>query len=161
MGKGLLEVILIGDVEERIAHLTASISIRREHGALHVGQEGGRRGCSVSVVGGRTIVAQVACLVGKAGIEAYAKSLGELDVGVEADVQTAGTVVLQRTLIIDITQREVVVGHIVTTLHIDVIVLREGCAVNVVLPIGIVVILGIVIIRRILVEKLEVGDGGS
>ncbi len=159
MGQRLAEVVLVGDVEEGVADRAARISVGREHGALHISQERGRGGCAVGVVGRRTVVAEVARLVGKACVEAHTELARELDVGVEADVQTAGAIVLQRALVVGIAQRQVVVGHVVTALHVDAVVLRDGRAVDLVLPVGVVVILGIIIIGGILVEELEVGDG--
>ena len=56
---------------------------------------------------------------------------------------------------IGVAQRQVIHAHIVTTLHIDVVVLVERRTVDFLLPVGIVMELGIIILRRVVDEELE------
>ena len=62
-------------------------------------------------------------------------------------------------MLIDIAYRQVVVGHIITTLHVNAVVLGQGRMVDKVFPIGILVVLGVIIVVRILVEELELANG--
>ena len=63
-------------------------------------------------------------------------------------------------MLIDIAYRQVVVGHLITTLHVYAVVLGHGRMVDKVFPIGILVVLGVIIVVRILVEELEFAIGG-
>ena len=153
---GLVQVVLIVDVEVGVADQTAaSVAVRTQHGALGIGKEGGGGRRALVVAGGCTVVAQVARLVGKRGVEAHVELACQLDVGVEAHVQTVHVVHLQRALGVAVAHGEVVVGHVVTTLHVDAVVLGDGRAVDMVLPVGVLVVLRVVVVVGILVEELE------
>ena len=157
----LVEVALIGYVDITIGKPTARKRIRAEHRALGVGQESCRCGSSLIVVLRSTIVAQITSLISERCVETDTEFIGEVNIGIETDIQTAHRVVLKCALVVDVTKREVVVSHVVTTLYIDAVVLRESSMIYQFFPISIVVILRIIIIGRIFIQELEVLDGGS
>ena len=118
-------------------------------------QEGGRRDGACGEVLRSTIVEDVAVDLGKRHIEACGELVDDIDVGVETHVQTVEAVFLSRALSIGIAQREIVHTDVVTTLHVDVVILVQRRAVDLLLPVGVVVILGVVILRLIIDEELE------
>ena len=157
--QGLIEIALVVHVEV-VAQTATGVGVGAEEGALGIGQERGRRDGAVAIGGGRAVVAQVAAQVRERGVEAGVELLREVDVGVEANVQPVHRVVVERALGVGIAQRQVVVGHVVATLHVDAVVLGEGRAVDLLLPVGLVVVLAVVIVVGILVQELEVAHRG-
>ena len=164
-GHDLVEIALACDVELRVgeaagAGLVVTVAVGAHEGRLDVGQERGVAGRAFFVARGSTIAAQVARDIAERGVEADIELLRQRDVGVETHVEAAHAVLLHRALRIAVAHRQVVVGHVVTTLDIDAIVLRDGGVVDVVLPVGVLVILVVIEIGGILVEELELADGG-
>ena len=72
--------------------------------------------------------------------------INNVDVCIETHIQTVETILLGSALTIGITQREVVHTDIITTLHIDIVVLSHGCTIYLLSPVCIIVIHGIVIL---------------
>ena len=83
------------------------------------------------------------------------KVVEQIDVGIEAYVDTVETRrahVLHR---LDISHGEVIHTNIITTLHVDAVVVGQCCAIDVVAPVGVVMI-GIVIIAVLgIVQEVE------
>ena len=139
--------------------LVVTVAVSTHEGTLHVCQESGRRRCTLIVTSRCTIVADVAGLVRERSVEAYRQGLRQRDVSIEADVQAVHVIVLQRALCCRVTHRQVVVGHSVTTLDVDTVVLSHGCMVDKVLPVRILVVLVVVVIVLVFLQELERADG--
>ena len=131
-----------------------TIAVGAQEGALHIGQER-RSNRSTLVVGLRSaIITDVTCLVGKRSIEAHLQLLGQVNIGIEANVQAIHVIVFHRTLSRSITYREVVVSHFVTTLNVDAVVLGHRRAIDIILPVSVLVVLVIIVVLLALLVEL-------
>ena len=91
----LVEIALIGYVDIAIGKPTARKRIRAEHRTLGVSKESCRCGSSLIVVLRSTIVAQITSLISERCVETDTEFIGEVNIGIETDIQTAHRVVLQ------------------------------------------------------------------
>ena len=143
-------VVGLGKIVAQLAMLV--VGIRRKEGRLGEREEA-RRGDDTRKGGERsTVVAQSAVDIAIGGIEPHVETFGHLDVGVESHVEPRIVVLHKGALAKCISHREVITGDIVTTLYVDAIVLGEGIVVDLLRPVGLVVILVVIVISRVAVE---------
>ena len=134
-------------------HIIVCIGI--EERRLDQAKERRRRDRTSGKVLGCTVVEHVAIDLGVRHIETRGKVAHHIDVGVETYVQAVKAILACRTLSIGIAEREVIHTHVVTTLHVDVVVLGQRGMIDLLRPVSVVVVLHVVILRRILNEELE------
>ena len=127
-----------------------------EEGRLDQREESGCRDGADRQVLLRAVVAQVAVDVAIGSVEAHAELADDLDVAVQSHVEAREVVATQRSIAQGVAHREVVVGHVVTTLHVDAVVGHEGVVINLVRPVGIIMIGVVIIVGGIAVDKLQV-----
>ena len=168
IGQGLSEVrlsfkVIVAVREPAPSCLVVTIAVRAHKRALDISKECRRRRGSLVVALRCSVVAEVTGLVSKRDVESHTQVAHKRDVGIEAHVQAVHIVVLQGTLCRCVAYRQVVVGHSVATLNVDAVVLRNGRMVDVIRPIGVLVILVVIVVVLILNEELEltVGRVGS
>ena len=78
-----------------------------------------------------------------------------MDIGVQSHVETREVVTALCSLAKRVAHREVIVSHLITTLHIDTVVRHKGITVNLLCPVGIIMIGLIIIIAGIGIDKLH------
>ena len=146
---------VVGILDERRQLPLLVVAVGMEEGALDESEEAwSEDGAGGEVLGG-TVVAQVAPRLAVGYIEARTEAVGEPYIGIEAQPQAVEVVAPEGALRIHIAQREAVVGHLVASLHADVVLLRQRLAVQVVVPARFVVVLLIEIVVGIVLEELE------
>jgi len=123
---------------------------------LDEGQGRGRRDGTGREVGGEAIVVHITISTRDGDVETGGEVPQDLDVGVETHVHAVEAALLQRVLRVDIAHGEVVHAHIVATLHVDAVVLRQRVAIDLVGPVGVVVVGVVVVAVGIVVEEVEV-----
>ena len=146
IGIGQIVALVAVDVE----------GVGSEEGRLDQREEAGRRDGTYRQVLFRTVVAQVAVDVAIGSVEAHAEVADDLDVAVQSHVEAREVVATQRSIAQGVAHREVVVGYIVTTLHVDAVVGDEGVVIDLVRPVGIIMIGIIIIIGGIAVDEFQV-----
>ena len=119
--------------------LVVVVSIGREEGSLQHAQHVGRTDVLHLILAAPTVVEHVVAGLVVGDIEACGHLLKHFDIGVEAEVQSAEVVALERGIALGVAEREVVHTDVVTTFDADLVVLRECRAVEIFLPVGVVV----------------------
>ena len=156
--------IIVG-LSNVVRHVSLCIESEwREERSLDEAEERWRRDDSVGDVVLDSIVAHVAGDIAVAGIETNGCLARKTDVSVEAHVKTRVVGILERSVSEGIAYGEVVVCHVVTTLHVDAVVLSERLVIDLLAPVGVVMELSVIVVIRVGVEELErvgLGSCGS
>ena len=118
-------------------------------------QRGRRDGCHREILG-CAVVEHVAVDLRIGHVEARRELVDDIDVCVEAHVQAIEVVFASCALRVGVAEREVVHTHVVATLHIDAVVLRDSRVIDFLRPVGVVVVFPVVVFARIVVEELKV-----
>ena len=148
-----VDTVVVNKTETIVAQIANVVCIRVYEGRLRQTKHIGRGDVAICIALGPTVVAKVVGIAHIGHVKFSRETLEEVHIGVEADVQTIERVVFGRGLCVGISQREVVHGHVVTTLYADTIVLRNGSAVKILGPVRIVVELLVVKVGGIFVEE--------
>ena len=136
------------------------VCIGADEGRLNEAQHIGSRDVASAVVLGPTIVAKVVGIANIGDVHARNKVLEQVDVGIEADVESVEVVLLGRGIALAVAEGEVVHSHIVTTFYADLVVLGESIAIEVFLPVGVLVVHIVVEVAGVLVHERRQRCGG-
>ena len=148
-----VHAIIVYQSDFVVTQVAYIISIGINEGRLRQTEDVGRRDVAICIALCPSIVAKIVGITHISHVQLGGEAFEETHIGIEADVQTIKVVVLGRSLCVGITQREVIHGDIVTTLHTYAIVLRNGGAVKILCPIGIVMELLIIQVTGIFVQE--------
>ena len=148
-----VDTIVVNKAETVVAQIANIVGVRVYEGRLRQTKHIGRGDVAICIALGPTVVAKVVGIAHIGHVQFGRETLEEVHIGVEADVQTIERVVFGRGLCVGISQREVVHGHVITTLYADTIVLRNGSAVKILGPVRIIVELLVVKVGGIFVEE--------
>ena len=146
---------VIGAFHERRQLPVLVVAVGVEEGTFDESEEAWSKNSAGCEVLGGTVVAQVACVLVISHVEACSQAVCQPDVRIESQSQTAEVVTFQRALGIYIAQREVVVRHLVASLHADVVLMRQRLTIEIIVPLCFVVVLLIEIVVRIVLQELE------
>ena len=149
------EVIVVAQQTGKAIHHLI-VLIHAEQGRLHHGKVGRRSQCALAEVSGEAVVEEFAVGACHRDIKLGFQVSEHLDIRVKAQVHTVKACVLQRALGIHVAHGEVVHTHIVTTLHIDAVVLGQCLVIHLILPVGVVVIHVIIVAIGIVVKEAEI-----
>ena len=136
----LREDIVVVGVERR-GHAVVVALIGSHDRRLDQSQGDGRYHRACREVLGHAIVEQVVVGARDRDVELGLEVPQDVDVGIETHVHSLERVLACRIVGIDIAYGEVVHTDIIATLHIDVVVLGDGSVIDLLAPVGIVVIL--------------------
>ena len=148
-----VHAIIVHQSEAVVTQVAYIVSIGINEGGLRQTEDVGGGDVAVCIALCPSVVTEVVSVAHIGHVQFGGEALEEIHIGVEADVQAVECVVLGRGLCIGVTQREVIHGDIVTTLHTYAIVLRNGGAVKILCPIGIVMELLIIQVTGIFVQE--------
>ena len=128
------------EAQSIISLVTEEVSVGINKRRLDKPQYVGRRNVFARIAGCPSVVAEVIGVAHIGHVQSCGEAVEEIDVGVEADVQTIEIILLCSSFALAVTQREVVHCYLITTLHVHAVVLRKGSLIEWLLPVGLVVI---------------------
>ncbi len=152
----------------RVSVLVRIVRVGTDKRCLDKSKHVGRSDVARGVVLSPAVVAEVVGVAGVREVDARNEVLEQVNVGIETDVQTVEVVAACRSVALGVAEREVVHGDFVTTVYAHLVVLRKRIVVEVLLPVGLVVVEIIVEAIGVVVEEVDglragvalaVGDG--
>ena len=135
-----VHTLVVHEAQSVISLVTEEVSVGINKRRLDKSQYVGRSDVLARIARCPSVVAEVIGVAHISHVQSCCEAVEEIDVGVEADVQTIEIILLCCSFALAVTQREVVHCYLITTLHVHAVVLRKGSLIEWFLPVGLVVI---------------------
>ena len=151
-----LQNIVIITEQIRKTLCNSIILIRRHKRRLDQCKHGWRGNGTSCQVGTNAIIKDVSVRTRDSNIKLCRQIPENLNIGIETDIHTVERGFLYGIVRLNISHRQIVHTNIVTTLHIDAVVLSDCVPVHIISPVGIIMIGIIIIPIRIIIQEMEV-----
>ena len=147
--------IVVGLWQETAQIAVGIVGVRRQERRLDKTKQTGRSDKRGANIVRSAVVKQVTVNITIGCVKTYGQSAHHIDVTVQTHIETAIVIAALGAVALTVSYWQVIVGNIVTTLHVDTVILHESVVIDFLGPVSVVVILLVIIVVRIVYEKVE------